>query len=188
MVTGDLKCYVSLVDEKGTERQIGAIFEVCEQPDKFLNKKVNLSYQDINVNDCESSEPCGKTKLEYLIAKIEIVGDKSSTKSDKSDSQTLSNGEWTVVIGNRKSWSGVNGTGNLSYRGCSSQGKCLELTGGKVTCRQGICITGWKNGNYTYVVKQPITEDGTPSNPSLTTLEVRKNDKLILTAKGFKRM
>ncbi len=184
MVNGDLKCYVSLVDEKGAEREIGATFEVCEDKDKLLNKKVNLSYENVNVNDCESAEPCGKTKIESLIAKMEVVEDKSSTKSDKNDSHTISNGEWTIVIGNRNSWSGVNGTGNLSYRGCNAKDQCLELTGGKIACRQGICTTGWRNGDYTYVVKQPITVDD-KQNDSLTTLEVRKNGKVILAAKGF---
>ncbi len=186
MVNGDLKCYVTLVDDKGNKSEIGATFEVCEEKDKFLNKKVNLSYKDVKVNDCESAEPCGKTKTESLITTMSIVGDESSTTSDQNNSQTLSNGEWKIVIGNRNSWSGVNGTGNLSYRGCNTKGQCLELTGGKVTCRQGICTTGWKNGNYTYIVKQPITEDGQQSSSSLTTLEVRKNGKVILAAKGFK--
>ncbi|MDJ0675737.1 MAG: hypothetical protein QNJ36_10215 [Calothrix sp. MO_167.B42] len=185
MITGDLKCYLTLVDEKNTEREIGATFEVCEKRDKLLNKKVNLKYKDIKVNDCESAEPCGKTKIESLIYQMELVGGKSSTTSNENDSHTISNGEWTITIGNGKSWSGVNGTGNLSYRGCNSKGECLELTGGKVICRQGICTTGWTNGEYTYIVKQPITEDDKQSDLS-TTLEVRKNGKIILSAKGFK--
>lgn len=110
---------------------------------------------------------------------------KSSTPSNQTDAYTISNKEWTITIGNKKSWSGVNGMGNLSYRGCESQSKCLELTGRKVTCRQGICIMGWKNGEYSYVVKEPITESGAPTDASCTTLEVRQGDKLLLTGKDF---
>ncbi|BAY28189.1 hypothetical protein NIES2107_00130 [Nostoc carneum NIES-2107] len=72
MVNGDLKCYVTLVDEKGTEHNLGATFEVCEKPEIFLNKKVSLSYKIESVSDCQSAEPCGKTKKESLISQMEI--------------------------------------------------------------------------------------------------------------------
>ena len=106
MVSGHLKCYVTLIDDKGTERQVGAKFEVCEQQNKFLNKKVNLSYENVSVNDCQSAEPCGKTKIESLISKIELVETKSLTPSNQTDLYTISNKEWTITIGNRNSWSG----------------------------------------------------------------------------------
>ncbi len=186
IVNGDLKCYVTLVDKNGKEHNLGATFEVCEKPENLLNNKVRLSYEEASVSDCESAEPCGKSKIELLISKIEILEKKSSSTSNKNDSQTLSNGEWTITIGNHQSWSGVNGTGNLSYRGCDSQDKCIELTGGKVTCRDGTCTTGWRSGDYTYVMKQSITGEEREPNPASTILEVRNNYKPILTAKGFK--
>ncbi len=73
MVNGDLKCYVTLVDNIGKEHELGAIFEVCEQPESFVNKKVSLSYKNVNVSDCESAEPCGKTKVESLISTIKVL-------------------------------------------------------------------------------------------------------------------
>ncbi|MBD2339279.1 hypothetical protein H6G64_20110 [Calothrix sp. FACHB-156] len=72
MVNGDLKCYVTLVDEKGTEHNLGATFEVCEKPETFLNKKVSLTYKIESVSDCQSAEPCGKSKKESLISQMEI--------------------------------------------------------------------------------------------------------------------
>jgi len=72
MQNGDLKCYVSLVDGNGKLHEgVGATFDVCE-PDKYVNKNVNLFYELENVNDCQSAEPCGKTIKEWLITKIEI--------------------------------------------------------------------------------------------------------------------
>lgn len=69
---GDLKCYVTVVDENGKIYEgVGAVFEVCE-PEKYVNKKVKMSYSLENVSDCQSSEPCGKTIKEWLISKIEI--------------------------------------------------------------------------------------------------------------------
>lgn len=75
LVNGDLKCYATLVDENGTEHNLGASFDVC-QPETFLNKKVSLSYGIRSVNDCQSAEPCGKSKKESLIIKMEILAEK----------------------------------------------------------------------------------------------------------------
>jgi len=72
MVNGDLKCYITLIDDQGTEHNLGATFEVCEKPETFLNKKVSLVYRIESVSDCQSAEPCGKTKKESLITKMEI--------------------------------------------------------------------------------------------------------------------
>ncbi|MEH2191776.1 MAG: hypothetical protein V7K98_03800 [Nostoc sp.] len=72
MQNGDLKCYVTVVDENGKLYEgVGAIFDICE-PDKYVNQKVKMSYELEDVNDCQSSEPCGKTIKEWLITKIEI--------------------------------------------------------------------------------------------------------------------
>ncbi|MBD2568965.1 hypothetical protein [Anabaena lutea] len=185
LVNGDLLCYVKLVDENGTEYNEGASFEICAEEAKFLNKKVRASYQIKSVSDCQSAEPCGKTRKESIITNMEVLDEKSSTKTEdskSSKSNTISNGEWTITIGNTDSWTGVNNTGNLTYKGCDSQGKCINLTGGKISCRDGKCVTGWTNGDYVYILEQPITEDG--NSPS--TLIVRKGDSEILKATGLK--
>lgn len=180
---GDLACYVTLIDEKGKEHNISADFEICPQKEQFINKKVKLSYKILNFNDCQSNEPCGKTKKESAIVKMEVIGDSKSGKSS-GDTQTLSNGEWTIKLSNYDSWDGVNNTGNVKYYGCDSKGNCLELTGGKVSCRNGKCVTGWKNGTYAYAIESAITEDGNDSQGS--TLIVRQSGKVILRAAGLK--
>ncbi len=183
IVQGDLKCYVTLIDEQGKEQGLSASFEICTQEKQFLNKKVKLSYDILNFNDCQSNEPCGKTKKESAIVKMEVVGD-SKTEKSSGDTQTLSNGEWTIKLSNYDSWNGVNNTGNVKYYGCDSKGKCIELTGGKVSCRNGKCVTGWKNREYGYAIESAITEDGNDSSGS--TLIVRQNGKIILRAEGLK--
>lgn len=181
LVNGDIMCYVTLVDEKGKTHNLGADFDICADSETYLNKKVQLTYIVGSVNDCQSAEPCGKSRQEVLINKMEIVGNQAKNSS-KSDSHTISNGKWKITIGNGKSWSGVNGTGNLSYRGCDAKGRCINLTGGRVTCRDGMCTTGWVNGNFTYAIQQPMSEDGNAAS----TLIVRKGDKVILRETGFK--
>ncbi len=61
LVTGDLMCYGTLIDKNGKEHYLGASFEICADQDYYLNKKVQLTYKEVNINDCKSSEPCGKT-------------------------------------------------------------------------------------------------------------------------------
>jgi hypothetical protein len=182
LVTGDIICYATIVDEQGIEHHVGASFEICAESEKYLNKKVRASYEIASLNDCESIEPCGKSRQESIIASMEILDKKTSSKPAASNSQTLSNGKWTITIGNRDSWTGVNNTGNLTYKGCDVKGNCLDLKGGKVTCRDGTCFTGWVNGDYRYIWSQAITEDGNAA----PTLIVKKGDTEILNATGFK--
>ena len=186
IVQGDLKCYVTLTDEQGKEQNIGASFEICAQDKEFLNKKVNLSYDILEFNDCQSNEPCGKTKKESAIVKMDVIG--SSKKSPKSsgDALTLSNGEWTIKLSNYDSWNGTNGTGNVNYNGCDSKNNCIKLTGGKVFCRDGKCVTGWQNGEYSYAIESAITEDN--NNNQTSTLIVNQGGKVILRAEGLKRV
>ncbi|MGI8500812.1 MAG: hypothetical protein ACR2LR_06690 [Hassallia sp.] len=74
MTNGDIMCYVNLVDNKGkVYKNIGASFEICAKEKTFLKKKVRLSYQKVSVNDCQSAEPCGKTRLETLITKMQLI-------------------------------------------------------------------------------------------------------------------
>jgi hypothetical protein len=182
LVNGDLMCYVTLVDRKGIEYNVGATFEICGQERKFLNKKVRVVYQMQSVSDCESAEPCGKTRKESIITEMKVVSEDSEKKLPSGNSQTFSNGEWTITLGNTDSWNGINGTGNVSYRGCDTSGKCLNLTGGKVSCRDGKCVTGWKNGNYVYILEQPMTEEGNVA----ATLTVKEDTTEVLKATGLK--
>ena len=101
LVNGDLMCYVTLVDKKGIEHNVGASFDICADEKKFVNKKVRAVYEIQSVNDCESAEPCGKTRKESIITKMEVVSEGAEEKSPSSNSksgksQTLSNGEWTI--------------------------------------------------------------------------------------------
>ena len=174
LVSGDLKCYVTLVDANNVSQELGAIFEVCENK-AVLNQSVNLTYRTVSVSDCRSNEPCGKTRQESLISAMEIAGASPAAP----DSQTFSNGEWTIVVGNLNSWSGVNNTGDLTYRGCDSKGKCIDLKGGKTSCRNGVCTMGWRNGDYTYALESPMDNPDRPSRAG-TQLTVRQGDKVIL--------
>lgn len=74
LTTGDLMCYVDL-STRGKKYVIGASFEICEQT-QFLNKQVKLTYKSIKVNDCQSAEPCGKTKQENAIVKMKLLRNK----------------------------------------------------------------------------------------------------------------
>ena len=73
ITNGDLLCYVSLVDEKGKQHEVGADYGICGQEKAYLNKKVRLTYGLANVSDCQSAEPCGKTRQEQVIEKMELV-------------------------------------------------------------------------------------------------------------------
>lgn len=94
--------------------------------------------------------------------------------------EVLSNKKLTISIGNEQSWTGRNGTGNLSYYGCGHQpGKCIYLTGGKITCRNGVCTKTWKHQNYTYVLSSPLIEANTKAQTP-STLTIYSKSQVIL--------
>ncbi|MCC0177901.1 hypothetical protein I4641_13025 [Waterburya agarophytonicola K14] len=96
----------------------------------------------------------------------------------------LSNKDLTVSVGNQQSWTGRNGTGNLSYYGCDRQCQCIYLTGGKITCRNGVCQTVWQNKDYSYVLSSPITNPRTyPETP--TTLTIYSESGVISEAELY---
>ena len=100
------------------------------------------------------------------------------------NAEVLSNGKLTVSIGNQQSWTGRNGTGNLSYYGCD-RGDCIYLTGGEITCRDGVCRTTWQNQDDSYILSSPITESLpiTEANSSArvnSTLTIYSNSQVIL--------
>jgi hypothetical protein len=71
LTNGDLMCYVE-INTRGKMYQLGADFDICNQT-KLLNQHVRLTYQRSKVNDCQSSEPCGKTKIKNLIVKMKLI-------------------------------------------------------------------------------------------------------------------
>jgi hypothetical protein len=143
---------------------------------------VKATYELVNINDCQTFEPCGKTRQEWLIAEMEIQENSSS-----SNSQTLTNREWTIKIENLDAWSGVNGTGNLGYYGCDSKGSCLSLTGGQIISRDGHFTMGWRHGEYNYVIEQLIDNPERPTKSAReSVLIVRQSGKVILRATGLK--
>jgi len=96
----------------------------------------------------------------------------------------LSNEKITVSVGNEQSWTGRNGTGNLSYYGCDRNCKCIYLTGGKITCRNGVCKTIWQNKNSTYILSSPITQvNSYGQTPS--TLTISSDSTVVITAQLY---
>ena len=71
LTNGDLMCYLDLIDRRGKKYNLGAYFTICDQT-KLLNQQVQLTYKRSKVNDCQSNEPCGKTRIENLVVKMKL--------------------------------------------------------------------------------------------------------------------
>lgn len=176
--TGDIACYLHLTDENNQRRGATATFNLCPYPQSpYLGQKVKLTYTLETMPDCEQIAPCGKTKQEIVVSQIEPIG-----PAPAQDSATYVSSLWTITVSNINSWDGVNNTGNLSYRGCDIDGNCLELTGGAMSCRDGQCGMGWKNGDYHYSIAFSMAnpETGEPITGKPPKLVVRQNGEVIL--------
>ncbi len=75
LTNGDLMCYVELIDTRGKKHNLGANFDICQET-KLLNKRVKLTYQRGKFSDCQSAEPCGKTRIENMISKMKATSKK----------------------------------------------------------------------------------------------------------------
>jgi hypothetical protein len=74
MTNGDRMCYVDIA-AGGKVYHLGADFSICNQP-TFLKQKVRLTYKIMKVNDCQSAEPCGKSRRENLIIGMKVISAK----------------------------------------------------------------------------------------------------------------
>lgn len=174
LVNGDLMCYATIQTTKGKTEDVGTSFEICDQKARYLHQPVKFSYGKETVNDCESNEPCGKTKAMMLLTKVDFVGTPPTT---------MTNDTWTITIGNTDSWDGTNNTGDWTYYGCDNQDNCLALTGGTVTCRDGFCSSTWSHGDHRYILRSPMSER---SNTGEDVLIVMQGEKELMTARGFR--
>jgi hypothetical protein len=74
ITNGDIACYVDLVDSKRKQYPgVYASYDICEKEKTFLKKRVRLFYGQDKVNDCQSAEPCGKTRTVTLIKRMQLV-------------------------------------------------------------------------------------------------------------------
>lgn len=170
--SGDLKCYTTVRDPQGQVFDLGATFEICDRQASLLDQTVRLVYSEESVADCQSAEPCGRSRQETLISDAVILGD---------DWDTYSNGQWTVTVGRLGSWDGTNNTGNLTYYGCDRDGNCLSLADGFLVCRNGVCNMSWENGDYAYTLSSELTENGDGD----TSLLVWQGETEILRAENM---
>lgn len=179
--SGDHACYLIATDRFGDTFGASATFEICERADELVATTSWLIYTVETVNDCESSEPCGETREEWLVSDAVVLGDSW---------HVMANHDWLIVVGQEERWDGVNGTGDLTYYGCDQDARfsglptgCLALGGGTVTCRDGECVEGWRNGDFSYALYSPMT--GPASIDTAATLRVRDNTGVILESLGL---
>ena len=63
---GDLACYLTI---KERESPLYAAFELCAE--EHTGKRVRLHYSQATINDCQSNEPCGRSKRVDMVVRIE---------------------------------------------------------------------------------------------------------------------
>ena len=71
MENGDTACHIELVDAAGRVHREMADFELCEAPEKLLNRQVTLSYTTATVMAaaCEGNTRCTKTDSVALVTR-----------------------------------------------------------------------------------------------------------------------
>lgn len=134
VVSGDVMCYITLADDRGRVYQsLGADFEICANSDAYINRRVNLTYGQASVNDCQSAEPCGRSRLVTLITQMTVVNGVSNCSQGASAGYLPSR----LQVGTRGHSVHV---GNLNMRqrpGLQSRIVGTLAPGGEFTVQQG---------------------------------------------------
>ncbi|WP_206754398.1 hypothetical protein [Leptolyngbya sp. FACHB-321] len=62
-----------------------------------MRQRLRATYEQGNLADCPSTEPCGKTRRAWIITKLQVLNSSAPASSTPtSDSETYTNGEWTI--------------------------------------------------------------------------------------------
>jgi hypothetical protein len=79
MENGDAACHIELVDAAGRVHREMADFELCEAPEKLLNRQVTLSYTTAKVMAaaCEGNTRCTKTDTVALVTRAVPASNRS---------------------------------------------------------------------------------------------------------------
>jgi len=97
--SGDVACYIDLVDEQGKEFYEMGDFNFCEIQN-LIGKKVKLSYEKAEVlaDSCEGNPDCEETKTEWLISNMETLTAANNKINSEQKEKTLMS-VWTSDFG-----------------------------------------------------------------------------------------
>jgi hypothetical protein len=76
---GDIACYITLKDDQGVAFKEMADFDICEQKQSVLGKRLQLNYTQTSVmsDACQGDPDCKKTKKVILITKVKVLDAKA---------------------------------------------------------------------------------------------------------------
>ncbi len=69
---GDLACYVDYDDGSDVEGNLPGTFDMCDF-ESLIGQQVVLTVEPLDMADCESIEPCGKTVRTDVVTKIDAA-------------------------------------------------------------------------------------------------------------------
>ena len=73
VVQGDLACYVELLNVATQEAEhYDSAFEWCERP-SLVGQNIIATFHTITVTDCESIEPCGKSRETMSLKTVQVI-------------------------------------------------------------------------------------------------------------------
>jgi len=79
--SGDIACYLTLKDDRGTVFEEMADFEICDQKPPLKGKRVTLTYslQKVMSDECQGDPACKKTRTVALVTAARVITTGSTT-------------------------------------------------------------------------------------------------------------
>jgi hypothetical protein len=121
ITNGDAACYISLKDDKGQVFDETGDFSICEKPQSYIGKRVNLTYElgKVMADECGGDPKCKKTTTVALVTALKVVDGKGASAAATSPVAAAAKGQAKNATRTR---------GHLQYRfGKPNSTEPLEL-------------------------------------------------------------
>ncbi len=91
LTSGDRACYAAVMDDKGLRSTQFASFEICDQQQDLVGKRVQLTYKVGNIlaASCQGNVDCGKTDQVMLISQVRLINALTTQSSATIQPKTL---------------------------------------------------------------------------------------------------
>jgi hypothetical protein len=92
LTSGDRACYAEVMDDQGVRSTQFARFEICEQSQNLIGKRLNITYTPGNIlaASCQGNVDCGKSDRVMLVTQVSLATTSPSQTQPQIKSQAQS--------------------------------------------------------------------------------------------------
>ncbi len=160
ITNGDAACYISLKDDKGQVFDETGDFSICEKPQSYIGKRVNLTYElgKVMASECGGDPKCKKTTTVALVTALKVVDGKGASAAATSPAAAAAKGQTSFCTSEE-----------TVIFACSTGSKMVSVCEAKNATRtRGHLQYRFGKPNSTEPLELMLPEDFVPANKAAT--------------------